>query len=323
MSTPLHPQPLDILIAAWSAALAADDRSVHTIRAYLRVIGTFIAWYEHERHEVFAPTSLTAIDLIAYRQQLQRQQRAAASINQQVAALRAFASWLQEAGYRSDNPAARFKMVETQSPHAPKSLQPTEIHALLRAAQQQGERDYAIVQVLLQTGMRLSECAALCLGDLQITERMGQIIIRSGKGNKARNVPANASVRSALASYLAPLWGIDPVVKVVVAAWNDQKPTTPLWRGQRGALTSRSIGRIIEELVVPLARRGLLPEQTSAHTLRHTFATIYLVDNPGDLFGLATLLGHTSLETTRIYTHLSDDDLGRRVEQMRTNAYDG
>lgn len=314
----------ETLLTAWSAALAADDRSPHTIRAYLRAVRAFVDWYAEERHEPFAPADLTPIDLIGYRQHLQRRQQAAASINQQLAALRAFSAWLVEQRYRVDDPARRLKQVAIQAQRAPRSLQPREVHALLRAAQQSGEaaRDYAIVQVLVQTGIRLSECAALRIGDIQISERMGQMIVRAGKGNKQRTVPANASVRQALADYLGSRWGVAPTVKAVVAAWPERPPTEPVWVGQRGMLTSRSIGRIIEELVSSCARHGLVPEETSAHTLRHTFATSYLLDHPGDLVGLATLLGHSTLETTRIYVQPSDDDLARRVEVLRLNAYE-
>ena len=67
--------------------------------------------------------------------------------------------------------------------------------------------------------------------------------------------------------------------------------------------------------------RGLVPTATSAHTLRHTFARNYLAEHPGDLVGLAALLGHTSLETTRIYSQPTIEQLATRVEQLRQNAY--
>ena len=74
-------------------------------------------------------------------------------------------------------------------------------------------------------------------------------------------------------------------------------------------------------LVDDCARRGLVPANTTPHTLRHTFATHYLKDHPGDIVGLAALLGHSSLETTRIYVQPSAEDLAQRVEQTRLNAY--
>ena len=79
--------------------------------------------------------------------------------------------------------------------------------------------------------------------------------------------------------------------------------------------------QMIDVLVRDASARGLVPVQTSAHTLRHTFARNYLAQYPGDVVGLATLLGHTSLDTTRIYSQPTVEQLSRRVEQLRQNAY--
>src|SRR5436853_3070735 len=96
-----------------------------------------------------------------------------------------------------------------------------------------GKRNYAIVQFLLQTGLRLDECSHLMLSDIEFGERSGRVIVRSGKGNKARIVPLNASARLALAAYLALRFQCDPTVKVVAAAWPKREAgavTTPLWQ---------------------------------------------------------------------------------------------
>ena len=81
------------------------------------------------------------------------------------------------------------------------------------------------------------------------------------------------------------------------------------------------MGQIIAELVK--AAGALVPEDTSAHTLRHTFARSYLAQNPGDVVGLATLLGHSSLDTTRLYSQPSIEQLAKRVDQLNINAYSG
>jgi site-specific recombinase XerD len=74
-------------------------------------------------------------------------------------------------------------------------------------------------------------------------------------------------------------------------------------------------------LVRDAAVRGLVPASASAHTLRHTFARNYLAEYPGDVVGLASLLGHTSLDTTRIYSQPTLEQLSTRVEHLRQNAY--
>src|SRR5260370_42492576 len=79
--------------------------------------------------------------------------------------------------------------------------------------------------------------------------------------------------------------------------------------------------QMMDIVVRHAAARGLVPASTSAHTLRHTFARNYLAEHPGDIVGLASLLGHTSLDTTRIYSLPTLEQLSMRVEQLRQNAY--
>lgn len=311
------------LIAAWSETLAEAGRATLTRRRYVQAVRAFTAWFARENHEPFAPARLTPIDLAGYVQQLQRTAKAS-TVNVHVCGLRAFCAWLVEQSHLERNPALRIKAAGPGAPLSPKALTPTHVNALLRAAQQtrHAARDYAIVQLMVQTGIRIGECAALRLGDLQLGERQGWMTIRAGKGHKTRRVPLNASVRQALSDYVGLLWEVEPVVKVVAAAWSGRPATDPLWLSQKGgALSSRAISDLVETLVAACALRGLVPPETTPHTLRHTFATNYLKDHPGDLVGLAALLGHSSLETTRIYVQPSADDLAQRVESTRLNAY--
>jgi site-specific recombinase XerD len=315
--------PTSDLINLWSHALADAGRAMPTRRRYIQAVQAFTKWFEHQNHEPFDPQRLTPIDLTGYTQQLQQTAKAS-TVNVHVCALRSFCAWLTDQGYIDKNPALRIKAAGPGEPLAPKALKPAHVNALLREAQQtrHAARDYAIIQLMVQTGIRIGECTALCLGDIQLSERQGWMTIRVGKGHKTRKVPLNASVRQALAEYLAALWGVDPAVKHVAAVWSQQLPAEPLWRSQKGgALSSRAISDLVETLVAICAQRGLMPVETTPHTLRHTFATNYLKDHPSDLVGLAALLGHSSLETTRIYVQSSADDLAQRVEATRLNAY--
>ncbi len=99
------------------------------------------------------------------------------------------------------------------------------MNALLRAAQQTrySERNTAILQMMLQTGMRIGECAALQWGDIGLGERKGIVVIRAGKGNHARRVPLNQSIRQALAEYVAPMLDVENSLQAV-AVW--PKPST-------------------------------------------------------------------------------------------------
>ena len=127
----------------------------------------------------------------------------------------------------------------------------------------------------------MSECAALAIEDLTFGERSGLLRIRAGKGNKARSVPLNASAREAIATYMAPRLGIDkPSLKGVAARWPKPKSPEaykPIFLSQKGgALTTSAMGQMIADLV--RAAGELVSEETSAHTLRHTFARSYLAE---------------------------------------------
>ncbi len=151
-------------------------------------------------------------------------------------------------------------------------------NALLRQARTSRDplRNYAIIQVLLQTGMRLDECSQLTLDNIELGARSGRVTIRQGKGNKARVVPLNASARQALAEYVAPRLNCESTITAVARAWphrSSDSSSDSLWQSQKkGALTTSAMRQMIDVLVRDTAARGLVPAQTSVHTLRHTFA---------------------------------------------------
>ncbi|EFH82326.1 tyrosine-type recombinase/integrase [Ktedonobacter racemifer] len=322
---PLSPEEV---LPYWLEELQANDRARGTIRRYRSAVEGFLVWYEccEQRSLTFA--TLTPITLVGYRNDLQRtQRRATSTVNGQISALRAFCAWLTEEHYLETNPARHLKLVGRQEVSSREGLDDAQVNALLRQARTSRDplRNYAIVQVLLQTGIRLDECSQLTLDDIELGERSGRVTIRQGKGNKACMVPLNASVRQALAEYMASRLNCDPTVKAVARHWpaySSDSPTIPLWLSQKkGILTTSAMRQMIDVLVRDTATRGLVPAQTSAHTLRHTFARNYLAEHPGDLVGLASLLGHTSLDTTRIYSLPTLEQLSTRVEQLRQNAY--
>lgn len=298
-----------------------------TVKKYTQAVSHFLAWYEQEERIPLQLAHLTPIALIGYRNELQHQQhKSISTINLHISALRAWCAWLVDQGYLPLDPAARVKLVGGEVGSKREGLSSSQINALLRQAQLSRDpaRNYAIVQVLLQTGIRLSECSGLTFGDMTFSERNGLLLVRAGKGNKVRSVPLNASAREALATYVTPQLGVEkPSIKTVAAKW--PKPTAPqafepLFESQKGgSLTTSAMGQMIDDLVK--AAGDLVPQGTSAHTLRHTFARNYLAHYPGDLVGLATLLGHSSLDTTWLYSQPTVSQLSTRVEQLKINAY--
>src|SRR5262249_20725365 len=148
----------DGLAADWVNSLSEAGRAQRTQRRYLAAVRDFMAWFEEQNHEPFAPGRLTPIDLTGYTQELQRN-AAASTVNVHICALRSFCAWLTDGGLLDRNPGMRLKAVGTHEPLAPKSLKPAQVNALLRAAQQTRHalRDYALLQVLVQTGLRIGE----------------------------------------------------------------------------------------------------------------------------------------------------------------------
>ncbi len=316
------------MIPEWGRDLESADRSRHTVRAYSGAVRDFLLWYGNEEGRSLVLADLTPIALLGYRNELQHEQaKSTSTVNTRLAGLRSFCGWLVERGHLAADPSSRLKSVGRQVPPAPKGLTDKQVNALLREASRSRHpaRDYAMVQVLLQTGMRIGECAMLDYEDIAFGERGGSVTIRAGKGNKARSVPLNASARQALTAHAAPTLQVDPTVPAVVRAWPRRRrgaEGTPLWGSQKcWRLSAQAMRRVIDCLVRDCSARGLLPPDASAHTLRHTFAMFYLRGNPGDLIGLATLLGHSSLDTTRIYGQPSAEMLASRVDRLSLNAY--
>jgi site-specific recombinase XerD len=313
-------------VTIWLDYLEEMDRSSKTIQRYAGVLRRFLTWYESEEQRPMQFPDLTPIALMSYRAHLQKTW-ATATVNVHVAALRTWCQWLVQSNYLVENPATNLKLVGQVQATTPDPLSHTAVNALLREVRRglHGKRDHAIVQMLLQTAMRIGECQALHWQDITFREKKGSVLIRSGKGNKSRSVPLNSSVRLALVEYAALILGCKPIAKEVVRRWphpEDEMASSPLWVSQKGnQLSSPAMWRIVSHAATVCAQRGLVPEETKPHDLRHTFAHRYLQQHPGDLVGLARILGHESLDTTKIYTQLTSEELTQRVEQIPLNAY--
>lgn len=314
---------LEELVSDWAEDMRAD-RSAGTILRYQGAVKSFLAWYERAEGRPARPADLTPIAFVGYRTFLSKTS-SVSNVNTHVAALRAWSTWLHSRGQLPENPASRLRAVKRQAIQAaPKALSPNQVNALLREAERNGRypaRDKAILMVLLQTGIRIGECVALDLQDIKFGEKSGELLIRNGKGNKSRVVPLNSSARQALADYLVPILKSESTLRSVAAAWPiGLAGAAPIWRSERGRnrMTLSAMERVVSRLLKACKQ---LPADATAHSLRHTFATRYLASHPGDLIGLAGILGHESLDTTRIYSKPSQDEIIKRVEELDLNAY--
>lgn len=291
----------------FTAYLRKQERSAKTIRSYLSDLHQFATWFAQTNGEAVTPQAVTPTDLREYRQYMLITQRLAANtINRRLAALSTYLAWGVEIGALDYNPAQKVKGVGKQ-PLAPQWLTKTEQGRLERTAETDmqnartepakrwAQRDYALIMLLLNTGLRAGEVCALTVGDITLSDRKGQVMVRSGKGTKQRLLPLNQPVREALSGWL----------KLRPAS-----PKTQVFLGQRGdALTESALRRILDAL----SRRADV--DASPHTLRHTFGK-RLVDNGITLEKVATLMGHSNLNTTRIYITPGQQDLERAVETL-------
>lgn len=290
-------------------AMVSSGLAPLTIRTYESGIDLFATWFRNQNGEDLSLEALRAVDLQKYRHHLVEEAGlAAATVNHRLQALRRLCRWGRGEDVLEDDPAEGLHLLRARRRRRPVGLLEQEAHALLRAAgssrRSQASRNYAVVQLLLQTGLRLSEAAALVIADLTVHQRSGCVRVRYGKGLKGREVPLNASARRALRIHL------------------DARPGNgagPLFLSQRGRAMSP---RALQKLIATLARRANITRlQVSPHTLRHTFALTYLKANPGKLVELSNLLGHDSIETTAIYTQPSAEELAEGLENSPLNAY--
>jgi site-specific recombinase XerD len=155
------------------------------------------------------------------------------------------------------------------------------------------------IQNLLVTGLRISELATLRISEVEIFDRKGTLYMRAGKGSKARRIPLDKQTRQALANYFDE--------RQPASSTDREDGSERLFLGQRGPISEPGINY----LVTTYAYQVRL-ERCSSYTLRHSFAK-NLVDAGTPLDQVATLLGHESLDTTRLYTRPSPKDLGRAV----------
>lgn len=200
-----------------------------------------------------------------------------------LAVIRAFYSWAVAQGLIAESPAAVVRSPK-QRQTLPVILQQDDARLLLEAAKVD-PRDYAILRLLLDCGLRESELCLLRASDL----RRGQLLV-TGKGGKQRLLPLPALTLRAILAYRRTI----------------PAETVPLFLSQKdGQLERSAIWRMVKSYV----RAAKLPEEISPHKLRHTCATL-LLDGGADIRAVQGVLGHASIATTEIYTHLSTNRLG-------------
>ncbi len=236
-----------------------------------------------------------------------------ATTARKIATLRSFSKWMLKRSLIDTNPMLLIRTPK-QTKRLPKAITVEEIDKLLSMPDNRetlGARDRAILETLYSTGVRVSELVDLNRNDLDM---INQTLHVRGKGKKERIVPLGSHAMAAIRHYMTLLEPDPRFSSVKQQSMTD--PAVPLFINKNGGrLSSRSVRRKLDKY---LAMAGLDPT-ISPHTLRHSFAT-HLLDNGADLRSVQELLGHQSLSTTQIYTHLSTMRLRTAYDQAHPRA---
>lgn len=291
--------------------LMKQDLSDRTVKGYLDDLRFFQGWYEEIQNKKLNWKTVTSFDLQTFRQYLVNGKRQKVSaVNRRIQALKRFFNWAKEHGLiKNDDPTEHLRFMRRQAPTQPHALTKSEVHNLLRAAGQSShgmaKRNYAILQLMLQSGLRIGEVISLKFSDVILQTRSGTVKVVESKGGKSREVPLNLTARQAIANYFKQ--------------YPHKSIGDPIFHSKRqSGLSLRSMQAMIQDL----GRKAKITRiPVSAHTLRHTFAINYLRVNPNQLVELAQLLGHDSLNTTAIYTKSSQAELAADVEKNEINIY--
>ena len=262
-----------------------------TIKSYREDLESFCYFFELEDGSVPALEEFAPSDLREFIAAMGEAGYARSSISRRLATLRSFFRYCLREGLVTQNPA---KALRNPRKHRklPHFLSGDEIGQLLAApdlTKPLGLRDRAVLETMYSGGLRVSELVALSDGDLYLDEGLVRVL---GKGKKERFAPLGSFAILAIREWLDRR-RLAPDVRPTSEA-----PTFTNKFGKR--ITDRSIRRLIDKYV---GITGLDP-RTSPHTLRHSFAT-HLLDRGADIRSVQELLGHKSLVTTQIYTHLS------------------
>lgn len=252
-----------------------------------------------------APAEITPQILRTYVSALHEAEYAKTSIARRLASMRSFFKFAQREGMVEQNPAKplRNPRPERKLPHF---LTDQEIGKLLSTPPKEGMglRDRAILETMYSAGLRVSELVGISDGDLDLQD--GLVRVR-GKGKKERLAPIGSFAAKAIKKWQA-VRELKKGMKLDHA--------TPTFTNKFGTrLTTRSVARMLDKHILQAG----LNAQTSPHTLRHSFAT-HLLDRGADIRSVQELLGHKSLVTTQIYTHISTAGLRQVYEQAHPRA---
>jgi integrase/recombinase XerD len=296
---------------------AEQGASDNTLDAYRRDLADLSEYLAKKRKSLASADTET---LRGYLADLDRRGFKSSSVARRLSALRHLFRFLLNDRIRADDPAAILSGPK-RSRGLPKVLSIKDVDRLLAGAREaidaaalasparmRAARLNCLLEVLYATGLRVSELVSL---PLSAARRDARMIVVRGKGDKERLVPLNSASKTAMVGYLDARAALEKI---------DNKAPASKWLfpsfGESGHLTRQHFARDLKELA---GRAGIPPRLISPHVLRHAFAS-HLLHNGADLRIVQTLLGHSDISTTQIYTHVVEDRLKSLVRDLHPLA---
>jgi site-specific recombinase XerD len=272
--------------------LVGNNYSPRSIKAYLGDVEQFVAWLQTRRVDWDIPYRIQRIDIVEFINRLGTKKASAVTRKRKLAAIRGFLKFLKENAIIYGNPADTIEG-PIREERDPAILLKTEYKALLQVAGD-NSRDFAIVMLFLQSGLRVSELVNLKIQDVDFTSR--EITVRQGKGRKDRVVPLVKQAAAALKVYLAVRDGLPEYDEVFLA--------------RNGTSMDQ---RTVRYRIHKYYKEAGIKKKASVHTLRHTFST-HQIHNGLKINELKEVLGHRRMETTYNYVHLDRTNLRTEME---------
>ena len=288
-------------LAAFLKRLSTERRlSPHTVTAYTRDLHALLGFCERERIEEFAALDSYAVRRFAA--ESHRKGLNARSIARRLSAVRTFLNYLVETGVVKANAGVHVQAPKP-SRRLPATLDADQVASLLAISGDEPLtlRDRAMLELFYSSGLRLAELVSLNLGDVDVADRTVHVV---GKGSKARIVPVGKQALAALHDWLS--------VRGELARSGE----LAMFLSRRGTRVSP---RTVQQRVNEWARRQGAPMGVHPHMLRHSFAT-HVLESSRDLRAVQEMLGHSSLSTTQIYTHLDFQHLAQVYDQAHPRA---
>lgn len=272
------------------------NRSKHTVRAYICDVRAFAGWLTGGKPDAFRASDVTTSDIRGWLAQ-EAPGLSSRSLRRKTQSIRAFFHWMRTRGYTDSNPAADIQPAKLPK-HLPETLKESEIEEIIANHPNEFrlQRARFILLMLYSTGIRQEELRTLTDADIDFSLREAKIL---GKRNKQRIVPLPDSLLHEIKEWQSARAREYPTLEALAAT------ERPLIAGPHGFLSPHTLYNIVHE-----ALSATSATRKSPHTLRHTFATAML-NNGASLDSVKEFLGHQSLATTQIYTHLSFAEMRR------------